>query len=134
MRCWASQQGLLPQSQVSCICCCTHSILNNQSAEGCSASRRVHAPGIQLLELANITQFPLCSLVFLMTISVLFSGCLQQRKTQIAQQPDLTTETALVVRAVCATKLPTLTFQDVARFRGLIADTFPGTLYHHRAA
>jgi len=35
-------------------------------------------------------------------------------------------ETAVVVQAVCATKLPTLTFQDVARFRGLIADIFPG--------
>lgn len=32
----------------------------------------------------------------------------------------------MVVKAVCATKLPTLTFQDVARFRGLIADIFPG--------
>lgn len=31
------------------------------------------------------------------------------------------------MRAVCATKLPTLTFQDVGRFRGLLGDIFPGT-------
>jgi hypothetical protein len=28
---------------------------------------------------------------------------------------------------VCATKLPTLTLEDVGRFRGLLRDIFPGT-------
>lgn len=40
---------------------------------------------------------------------------------------DLESEVAVVVRAVCATKLPTLTFEDVGRFKGLILDIFPGT-------
>lgn len=30
------------------------------------------------------------------------------------------------MRAVCATKLPTLTFGDNTRFRALLADLFPG--------
>ena len=33
---------------------------------------------------------------------------------------------SLVVRSVCATKLPTLTFDDNRRFRDLLADLFPG--------
>ena len=33
---------------------------------------------------------------------------------------------SLIVRAVCATKLPTLTFDDNRRFRDLLADLFPG--------
>jgi dynein heavy chain 2 len=58
-------------------------------------------------------------------------GCLLQvRKAQGpeagGQQSKADTEVSVVVRAVCATKLPTLTFQDVARFRGLIADIFQG--------
>lgn len=35
-------------------------------------------------------------------------------------------EAEVVVRGVCATKLPTLTIEDNARFRGLLADLFPG--------
>lgn len=59
-------------------------------------------------------------------------GCpLQLRKAQGpgagGQQSEADTEVSVVVRAVCATKMPTLTFQDVARFRGLIADIFQGT-------
>lgn len=53
---------------------------------------------------------------------------MQHRKAQ--PQPaalDASAETAVVVRAVCATKLPTLTFEDVGRFRGLLGDIFPGT-------
>jgi dynein heavy chain 2 len=52
----------------------------------------------------------------------------QHRKAQ--QGPaaqDSAAETELVLRAVCATKLPTLTFEDVGRFRGLLGDIFPGT-------
>ena len=33
---------------------------------------------------------------------------------------------SLIVRSVCATKLPTLTFDDTRRFRDLLADLFPG--------
>lgn len=53
---------------------------------------------------------------------------MQLRKShgQVPQQAELETETAVVVQAVCATKLPTLTFRDVARLSGLIADIFPG--------
>jgi hypothetical protein len=53
---------------------------------------------------------------------------LQLRKShgQAPQQAEHETEMAVVVQAVCATKLPTLTFRDVARLRGLIADIFPG--------
>jgi dynein heavy chain 2 len=53
---------------------------------------------------------------------------LQRRKAQ--QGPaaaDSAAETELVLSAVCATKLPTLTFEDVGRFRGLLGDIFPGT-------
>lgn len=53
---------------------------------------------------------------------------LQHRKEQQGSgtiDPD--TETSIVVRAVGATKLPTLTFEDVGRFRGLLGDIFPGT-------
>jgi dynein heavy chain 2 len=52
----------------------------------------------------------------------------QHRKSQPGSAaPDAAAETALVLRAVCATKLPTLTFEDVGRFRGLLGDIFPGT-------
>jgi dynein heavy chain 2, cytosolic len=42
------------------------------------------------------------------------------------QQLDMADEATIVVRAACATKLPTLTFADNGRFRGLLADLFPG--------
>jgi hypothetical protein len=45
---------------------------------------------------------------------------------QAGQSLDAETETSLIVRAVCATKLPTLTFTDNKRFRELLADLFPG--------
>lgn len=35
-------------------------------------------------------------------------------------------ESEIIVRAVCATKLPTLTFEDNRRFRALLGDLFPG--------
>lgn len=35
-------------------------------------------------------------------------------------------EMEIIVRAVCATKLPTLTFDDNNRFRALLGDLFPG--------
>lgn len=54
--------------------------------------------------------------------------CLQHRKgSSSAGASDLSSETCIVVQAVCATKLPTLTFEDVERFRGLLRDIFPGT-------
>jgi dynein heavy chain 2 len=40
---------------------------------------------------------------------------------------DAAAESTIIVRAVCATKLPTLTFADNSRFRGLLDDLFPGT-------
>eukprot|EP00878_Enallax_costatus_P040938 GHUV01047355.1.p1 GENE.GHUV01047355.1~~GHUV01047355.1.p1 ORF type:complete len:184 (+),score=38.76 GHUV01047355.1:728-1279(+) len=49
----------------------------------------------------------------------------KEQKTSTNLDPD--TETSIVVRAVCATKLPTLTFEDVGRFKGLLGDVFPGT-------
>jgi hypothetical protein len=41
-------------------------------------------------------------------------------------QPDAIKEAEVVLRAVCMTKLPTLTFEDVDRFRALISDVLPG--------
>lgn len=32
----------------------------------------------------------------------------------------------MVLRAVCVTKFPTLTFADNSRFRGMLGDLFPG--------
>jgi dynein heavy chain 2 len=39
---------------------------------------------------------------------------------------DAQQEVELVVRGVCATQLPTLTFEDNVRFRALLGDVFPG--------
>lgn len=41
------------------------------------------------------------------------------------QETDCSKETALVVRSVQATKLPTLTFGDTKRFQDLLHDVFP---------
>lgn len=42
------------------------------------------------------------------------------------QRAEEDSEAAVIVRAVCATKLPMLTFEDVRRFKALIADVFQG--------
>ena len=39
---------------------------------------------------------------------------------------DASSEMSLVVRVVCTTKLPTLTFDDNRRLRDLLANLFPG--------
>lgn len=39
---------------------------------------------------------------------------------------DASAEAEIIIRSVAATKLPTLTFDDNARFRALIGDLFPG--------
>ncbi|MEW5298927.1 MAG: hypothetical protein WDW36_001997 [Sanguina aurantia] len=39
---------------------------------------------------------------------------------------DAVVETEIIIRAVAATKLPTLTFEDNGRFRALLGDLFPG--------
>ncbi len=51
---------------------------------------------------------------------------MQVRKATPGQELDLATEGEIIVRAVCATKLPTLTFDDNNRFRALLGDLFPG--------
>ena len=48
----------------------------------------------------------------------------QARKA--SSELDASYEKSLIVRAMCATKLPTLTFDDNRRFRDLLADLFPG--------
>ena len=52
------------------------------------------------------------------------SSSSQARKA--SSELDASSEMSLIVRAVCATKLPTLTFDDNRRFRDLLADLFPG--------
>ncbi len=53
--------------------------------------------------------------------------CLPQARGPDAAGPQRAQqETELVVRGVCTTKLPTLTFEDNTRFRALLGDTFPG--------
>lgn len=48
----------------------------------------------------------------------------ETRKSGI--EMDDNSEMSLMIRAVCAVKLPTLTFDDNRRFRDLLADLFPG--------
>nr|BCL66104.1 cytoplasmic dynein 1b heavy chain [Volvox africanus] len=43
------------------------------------------------------------------------------------QSVDADVEAEIIIRAVAATKLPTLTFDDNSRFKALIADLFPGS-------